>query len=196
MEKETDHRKVEELTREAFWNVYRPGCYEHYVVHQYRDREDFVPELDFVLEKDGEIIGHIMYVRAEIIKEDGVAVPIMIFGPLSISPVYQRKGYGGVLLEHSLTEARKMGVPAVALTGDMSFYGKHGFVIGKEVGICHADDPEADYFLIRELQVGFFESVKGTYRDPEGYFVSEEDVDAFDKGFPYKEKLKLPGQLF
>ena len=196
LEKETDHRKVEEMTREAFWNFYRPGCYEHYIVHRYRSRADFIPELDFVLEKDGEIIGHIMYVRAEIVKEDGTSVPIVIFGPLSIAPAYQRKGYGGLLLEYSLAEAKKLGAPAVALTGDMRFYGRFGFVIGNEVDICHADDPEADYFLIKELQKGFFGTVKGTYRDPDGYFVSDENVDAFDEGFPYKEKRKLPGQLF
>nr|MDD6336651.1 acetyltransferase [bacterium] len=54
-----DYRTVENLTREAFWNVYRPGCLEHYVLHLFRDRDDFVPELDFVMEVEGNIIGHV-----------------------------------------------------------------------------------------------------------------------------------------
>ena len=97
-----DYQNVELLTREAFWNVYRPGCIEHYIVHQYRCREDFVPELDFIMEKDGVIIGHIMYVNAEILSDNGQRIPIMTFGPLSIAPEHQRKGYGKTLLDFSM----------------------------------------------------------------------------------------------
>ncbi len=62
LETEKDYRAVEELTREAFWNVYKPGADEHYYVNQMRNHPDFIPELAFVLEKDGKIIGNIMYI--------------------------------------------------------------------------------------------------------------------------------------
>ena len=94
-----DYRAVENLTRESFWNVYRPGCTEHYVLHCYRSAPDFVPELDFVMEKDGELIGHVMYSRSEITASGGKAIPIMTFGPISIAPAYKRQGYGKRLLE-------------------------------------------------------------------------------------------------
>lgn len=194
-ETSTDYRTVENLTREAFWNVYRPGCTEHYVLHCYREREDFVPELDLVMEKDGEIIGHVMYAKSKIHTDGGKEVPIMTFGPISIAPAYKRQGYGTSLLRHSMEKAKEMGCGALAITGNIDFYGKSGFVVAKTKGIRYADNPVADYFLIAELIEGFLNGVSGIYKDPDGYFVEEAEIDEFDRQFPPKEKLKLPGQL-
>lgn len=198
-ERSEDYREVENLTREAFWNVYRPGCSEHYVLHCYRNDPAFVPELDFVMELDGEAIGQIIYVRSEIVCGDGKKVPIMTFGPIGILPKYKRKGYGKRLLDYSMEKAKELGVGALAITGNIDFYGKSGFVPAKTKGIRYADDPDADYFLIKELQSDFLDGISGTYRDPEGYFVCENDPQGFEKfeaKFPPKQKLRLPGQLF
>ena len=191
-----DYREVENLTRDAFWNVYRPGCLEHYVLHQFRDRPDFVPELDLVMEVDGEIIGHVMYVRSAIKTDDGGTIPIMTFGPISIAPKFKRQGYGTILLRHSMEQAKAMGAGALAITGNIGFYGKSGFVVSKTKGVRYEDDPDADYFLIAELEPGFLNGISGTYKDPDGYFVDEKAAEEFDAAFPPKEKLKLPGQLF
>lgn len=191
-----DYRAVETLTREAFWNVYRPGCLEHYVLHQFRGQPDFVPELDLVMEAGGALIGHVMYVRSAIQTDDGRTLPIMTFGPISIAPQWKRQGYGTVLLRYSMKLAREMGAGALAITGNLGFYGKSGFVVAKARGIRYADDPDADYFLVAELEPGFLTGVSGTYRDPAGYFVDETEADRFDASFPPKEKLKLPGQIF
>lgn len=191
-----DYRTVENLTREAFWNVYRPGCTEHYVLHQFRDRPDFVPELDLVMEADGVIIGHVMYARSAIKTDDGRTVPIMTFGPISIAPEFKRQGYGTILLRYSMEKASQMGAGALAITGNIGFYGKSGFVVSKTRGVRYEDDPDAEYFLIAELEPGFLDGISGTYKDPNGYFVDEQEADAFDATFPPKEKLKLPGQLF
>ena len=190
-----DYRTVESLTREAFWNVYRPGCLEHYVLHQFRDRTDFVPELDLVMEVDGEIVGHVMYARSEIKTDTGRTVPIMTFGPISIAPQWKGQGYGTALLRASMEKAKELGAGALAITGNISFYGKSGFVVSKTKGIRYEDDPDADYFLITELEPGFLDGISGTYKDPEGYFVDEQEAEAFDAAFPPKEKRKLPGQL-
>ncbi|MDO4566181.1 MAG: N-acetyltransferase [Oscillospiraceae bacterium] len=195
LETEADYREAENLTREAFWNVYRPGCLEHYVLHRFREREDFVRELDFVLEKEGAIIGHIMYARAEIELDGGGALPVMTFGPFSIAPEHKGLGLGTLLLEHSMKEAGRLGAGALAITGDIGFYGRLGFVQGSEKGIRYFADPNAPYFLVKELKEGFLEGKGGVYRDPEGYFADEKEAAAFDKLFPPKEKLKLPGQL-
>lgn len=195
LEKEADYRNTENLTREAFWNVYRPGCTEHYVLHCYRDDPAFVPELDFVME----LIGQVIYVRSEIECDDGRSVPIMTFGPIGIAPAYKRQGYGKRLLDYSMEQAKKMGAGALAITGNILFYGKSGFVTAKTKGVRYADDPNADYFLIKELTPGFLNGISGTYKDPEGYFVCEKDPAAFERfeaEFPKKQKLKLPGQLF
>jgi len=191
-----DRRIVEELTREAFWNVYRPGCLEHYVLHTFRTDPAFVPELNLVMELDGEIIGHVMYVRSAIKADDGRVIPIMTFGPISIAPEHKRKGYGKKLLEYSMEKARQMGIGALAIAGNIDFYGKSGFVVSKTKGVRYEDDPDADYFLIAELEPGFLDGISGTYKDPAGYFVDEQEAEEFDAAFPPKEKLRLPGQLF
>ena len=191
-----DYRTVENLTREAFWNVYRPGCTEHYVLHRFRGRPDFVPELDLVMEVEGKLVGHVMYVRSAIQTDDGRTVPIMTFGPISIAPEYKRRGYGTILLRCSMEKAKEMGAQALAITGNIDFYGKSGFVVSKTKGVRYEDDPDADYFLIAELEQGFLDGISGTYKDPAGYFVDEQEAEEFDATFPPKEKLKLPGQLF
>ena len=198
-ETEADYRKTENLTRESFWNVYRPGCMEHYVLHCYRKDPAFVPELDLVMELNGELIGQVIYVRSEILCDDGRRVPIMTFGPIGIAPAFKRQGYGKRLLDYSMEQARTMGAGALAITGNIDFYGKSGFVPAKTKGVRYADDPEADYFLIKELTPGFLDGISGTYRDPDGYFVCEKNPEAFEQfeaTFPAKKKLKLPGQLF
>lgn len=198
-ETKDDYRSVEKLTRESFWNVYRPGCMEHYVLHCLRDDPAFVPELDFVMELDGEIIGQVIYVRSEILCDDGRKLPIMTFGPICIAPEYKRQGYGKRLLDYSMEKAQEIGAGALAITGNILFYGKSGFVPAKTKGVRYSDDPDADYFLIKELTEGFLDGISGTYKDPAGYFVCEnnpEEFERYEAAFPKKEKLKLPGQLF
>ena len=193
-----DYKTVENLTREAFWNVYRPGCLEHYVLHMFRNRPEFVKELDLVLEVGGQIIGHVMFVRAEITTDDGRSLPIMTFGPISIHPDYQRKGYGKILLDYALDKAAEMGVGAVCMEGNIDFYGKCGFDVASKSGIHYYAEPREDvvpYFLLRQLQEGFLEGVTGVYRTPEGYFVDETEAEEFDRQFTPKIKLELPGQL-
>ena len=178
-----DYREVERLTRKAFWNVYRPGCLEHYVLHNFRTDSDFVKELDFVLEREGKIIGHIMFAHAEIQSDNGERIPIMTFGPISIDPEFQRQGFGKKLLDFSTERARELGAGALAICGNIAFYGKSGFVRGKEKGIRYADDPDANYFLVKELSNGFLAQVHGTFREPKGYFVSESAAKEFDRLF-------------
>ncbi|PWJ63342.1 putative N-acetyltransferase YhbS [Fibrobacter sp. UWR4] len=196
-EQPADFSAVENLTREAFWNVYRPGCLEHYVLHCYRSNPGFIPELSLVLEKDGEILAHVMFAWSEILVDTGEHLRMMTFGPISVRPDMQRKGLGKMLLDYALERARQMGAGCIAMCGNIQFYGKCGFVTATSKGIRYADDPDGDapYFLIKELTPGFLDGIRGSYRDPEAYFVNEADADEFDKQFPPKEKKVLPGQL-
>ena len=195
-----DYRAVENLTREAFWNVYKPGCDEHFVLHNFRTRSDFVPELDITMEENGVLVGHVMFARAEIKMNNGKTLPIMTFGPISIAPDFKRKGYGTVLLRHAMQKAKEMNCGALAITGNIGFYGKSGFVVAKTKGVLYHADPDADYFLIKELVPGFLDQVKnaggGTFKEPDGYFIDAKEAEEFDRQFPQKEKLKLPGQIF
>jgi len=194
-ERPEDYAYVENMTREAFWNVYRPGCSEHYLLHTYRDDPDFIPELDLVMELDGQIIGHVMYVRSQIKADDGRVIPIVTFGPISIAPEWQKKGYGKRLVEQSMQRAAQWGAGAVAITGSNVFYGKCGFVIAHTRGIRYENNPTAPYFLIAELKPGFLDGITGTFRDPDGYDIDEDKALEYDAAFPPKVRLKLPGQL-
>ena len=201
LEQPQDYREVENLTREAFWNVYRPGCLEHYVLNQYRSNPDFIPELDLVMEEEGRIIGHVMYSKAELTLEDGSKFPIWTFGPISIHPDCKRKGYGLKLMNYSLEKAREMGIGALCMEGNIDFYKNAGFVLASTLNIhYHGEPKDADvpYFLAQELIPGYLKGIEGTYCTPRGYFVADENPEAFEAyeaAFPAKEKDFNAGQL-
>ncbi|MGN0708915.1 MAG: GNAT family N-acetyltransferase [Anaerovoracaceae bacterium] len=197
-ERPEDFFETEKLVRDAFWNVYHPGCTEHYILHCFRSRGGFIPELDLVMEKDGRIIGQIMYVRSEIDGDDGNVIPAFTFGPVSIHPDYQRKGLGKILVDQSAEAAAELGAGAIIITGNIAFYGKSGFVPAKTKGVRYRDDSEADYLLVKELRDGYLSGLSGTFSDPEGYLAAAlhpDDFEKYDRQFPEKEKKVLPGQL-
>ena len=205
LETPADYRAVEELTREAFWNVYRPGCTEHYVLNRYRGNPDFIPELDFVMEEDGRLIGHVMFSKAELVLPDGGRKSSWTFGPISIHPDYKRRGYGLRLLEHALGKAREMGVGFLCMEGIIDFYKHAGFSLASGFGIHYHDFPKEDavpFFLAQELIPGWLKAngiKEATYCPPQGYFVADAYPEAFERyeaTFPPKEKMRLPGQLF
>lgn len=201
LERESDFRNVENLTREAFWNIYRPGCTEHYVLHCYRSNPDFIPELDFVMETDGVLMGHVMFSKAQILADDGRIIPILTFGPISIAPDYKRKGYGLSLLKYALGKAKEMGFGAIFMEGNIDFYKHAGFVLASSLNIHYHAEPresQVPYFLGQELQEGYLAEIEGTYHSPKGYYVAEDNpqgFEAFEAQFPQKEKKVLPGQL-
>ena len=199
LENREDYRSVENLVREAFWNVYRPGCSEHYVIHVLRDDPAFVKELDFVLEKDGEIIGQNMFMKTVINTDGGGDLPVLTMGPIGIAPAYKRQGWGKRLLDFSLEKAAALGFGAVLFEGNIGFYGKSGFDYARSFGIRYHDLPEGaddSFFLCKELIPGYLDGVTGVYQTPRGYYVDEKDVEDFDRSFPPREKLRLPGQIF
>ena len=213
-EEKKDYREVETLVRESFWNVYRPGCSEHYVIHVLRDDPAFVKELDFVMylksdqntsddhaaeDTEGWLIGQNMFMRTVINADDGRSVPVLTMGPICIAPEMKRRGYGKALLDYSLEKAAALGYGAVLFEGNIDFYGKSGFDYARKYGIRYHDlpkDADDSFFLCRELIPGYLDDITGVYQTPAGYYVDDKDVDLFDQAFEPKEKLKLPGQIF
>lgn len=199
LEKEEDFREVENLIRESFWNVYRPGCLEHYVINQLRKDPAFVSELDFVMESGGKIMGQNMFMEAFISADHGQKIPVLAMGPVCIAPELKRQGYGKILLDYSFQKAAELGYGAVCFEGNIDFYGKSGCAYASNYGLRYHDLPEdtdASFFLCKELIPGYLDGITGEYSPPQGYLVDEEEAEEFDKDFPYKEKLRLPGQLF
>ena len=199
LERTEDHREVENLVRESFWNVYRPGCSEHYVIHVLRDDPAFVKELDVVMEQNGKLIGQNMFMRTVIEADDGRVIDVLTMGPIGITPELKRRGYGKKLLDYSLEKAAAMGFGAVLFEGNIDFYGHCGFSYARNFGIRYHDLPEGtddSFFLCKELIPDYLDGITGVYQTPNGYYVEDADVEEFDKAFPRKEKLKLPGQIF
>jgi len=199
LERKEEYREVENLVREAFWNVYRPGCLEHYVLNQLRDDAAFVPELDFIMKKNGQLIGQNMFMKAVIKADDGREIPIMTMGPICITPELKRQGYGKILLDYSLEKAADLGCGAVCFEGNIDFYGKSGFTFASNFGIRYHGLPEGadtSFFLCKELVPGYLNGITGEYATPQGYFVNENEAEEFDKSFPYKKKERLSGQIF
>lgn len=183
-----DHREVEELTREAFWNLYAPGCNEHYLAHVMRSHPDFITDLDFVAESDGRIVGSIMYTRAWLVGEDGAEREILSFGPLSVLPGYQRRGIGSALVKHTAGLARGMNAGMIAIFGDPHNYCRLGFRSGRDLGVLDANG-ECPYGLLAlDLEGNASPDIRWRFRFSDVYNIDENAVQAFDASFPPKEK--------
>lgn len=187
-EKEKDHRIVEEITREAFWNLYFPGAVEHLLVHNIRKHPDFIPELSFVIALDNEIIGSIFYTKAKVIDKHGGVHPIITFGPVSISPEYQRQGFGRMLIEHSLAEAKRLGFNAIILGGFTYHYHPYGFVGTKKYNISMPDGKFYTGVMALPLFEGALDGISGSVHFSEAMYPYESILNDFDKTFPPKEK--------
>ncbi len=196
LETAADYRAVENLTREAFWNQYVPGCTEHYLVNQMRSHPDFVQELAFVLERNHEIVGNIMYTRSRLVSETGEEKQILTFGPISILPGYQRRGYGKALIEHSFDIARSMGYDTVVILGDPGNYVSRGFKSGKKYNICFPGDIFAFALLVKELTPGALDGRRWYFYDSEVSAVCADEaaVTVYDATFPPREKAWQPSQ--
>ena len=193
-ETEADYRAVEELHRNAFWNVHVPGCCEHYLAHVLRKHPDFIPELDLVYELDGKIAGNVMYTKSELLEEGGNSTAILTFGPIGVAPEYQRRGIGKALLEASFDIAAGLGYPAIAIFGDPDNYVARGFRSCKRYNVCLEGDIFPAALLVKELKPGFFDGRKLVFRESPAYEIQERDAEAFDAGFPPKEKAFRPSQ--
>ena len=192
LEKAEDYKETENLVRNCFWNQFRNGCVEHFVLKHLRTDPDFIPKLSFVMEKDGQIIGQIIFVKADIVTDDGSVLPVATFGPICIHKQYQRQGYGKILLDFALEKAVEMGIGAVLIAGNIKFYSHSGFTYAREHGIRYHGLPEGasdNFFLCKELKKDYLKDVYGEYATPDGYFIAEqkpEEFQEYENSFPAK----------
>ena len=193
-EEERDYKVVEEITRKAFYNLYIPGCAEHYLVHTMRGHEDFIPELDFVIELDGQVIGNIMYTKSWLTDEAGEEKEILTFGPVSILPEYQRMGYGKSLMEHSFKKAVELGYDVIVIFGNPGNYVGRGFKSCKKFNICLEDGSFPAAMMVRELVPGALDGRRWIYHDSPVMAISEEEARLYDDSLERMEKKHLPSQ--
>lgn len=193
-EQKSDYQIVEDITREAFYNMYVPGCMEHYLVHIMRGHEDFIPELDFVLELDGKVIGNIMYTKAKLTDENGEEKEIITFGPVSILPKYQRMGYGKLLMEHSFKRVVELGYDTIVIFGSPANYVSRGFKSCKKYNLCVEGGGYPAGMLAKELKEGAFDGRKWTYSGSPVMDVDGQEAARFDDALPPMAKEYRPSQ--
>lgn len=186
LETEKDFANVENLTREAFWNVNVPACDEHYLVHLLRKSSAFIPELDFILKKDDKIIGNIMYSKAKLVNQEKVD-QVITFGPVSIHPDYQGQGYGSYLIKYSLEKARELAYQVVIIYGDPDYYRRFSFLPGEKYDIYSSDGYYNPALQVLGLNPNSLDGLSGSFMEDEVFALDSEDVAEFDKKFPPKE---------
>jgi len=193
-EEETDYERVEEITRKAFWNLYVPGCNEHYLVHMMRSHRDFLPELDLVIEVDNQIIGNIMYTKAKLIDESGEEKTILTFGPVCILPEYQRMGYGKRLLEYSFEQAAALEYDVIVIFGNPSNYVCHGFKSCKRYNVCLENGTYPAAMMVKELKTDVLDGRKWVYHQSPVVEIDAQEAECFDEGLERLEKKYQPSQ--
>ena len=193
-EEATDCEKVEEITRKAFWNLYIPGCVEHYLVHVMRSHKDFLPELDFVIEVDNQIIGNIMYTKTKLIDESGEEKNILTFGPVCILPEYQRKGYGKKLMEYSFEQAVTLGYDMIVIFGNPGNYVSRGFKSCKKYNVCLENGTYPAAMMVKELKPDVLDGRKWIYYQSPVFEINEQEAGRFDEGLGGLEKKYRPSQ--
>ena len=193
-EEETDYEKVEEITRKAFWNLYIPGCVEHYLVHVMRSHKDFLPELDLVIEVDNQIIGNIMYTKTKLIDESGGKKDILTFGPVCILPEYQRKGYGKKLMEYSFEQADALGYDVIVIFGNPNNYVSRGFKSCKKYNVCLENGTYPAAMMVKELKPDALDGRKWVYYQSPVFEIDDRVAHRFDEGLDSLEKKRQPSQ--
>lgn len=190
----SDYRRVEEITRNAFWNLYYPGASEHYLVHTMRNHADYMPQLSYVIEKDGVLIGSIHFTRATVLTPNGTEVPVIHFGPVCITPELHRQGYGRLLITHAIEKAKQEGHRAIFLGGFRYHYEPYGFAPTKKYNISMDDGKFYTGIMALPLYEGALDGVSGKIQFSAALYPDESGLDAFDATFPPLEKRTLPHQ--
>ena len=188
-ERPEDYKSILKLTYEAFLTLDYPSrrrLDEHFLLSLLQESEFVIPELSFVMEHNGEIVGHILYTKSEVLKADGTKIPTITFGPLSVQPKLHRQGIGSALVRHSMGKAHEAGYGAVLITGVPDYYPKLGFKRAREYGIMLPDGTSDDSFMAFELQP-FYLSGGGTLGGLAPEFDQAENDEAgyqeFHRGF-------------
>lgn len=192
---QNDFAITENITRESFWNVYKPGCSEHLVLHNLRKSKSYIKELDLVAFCNDQIVGHIISTKAKVVDSLTKEYEVLCVGPLSVLPDFQKKGIGGKLMKESIKISRRLGFRGMILFGNPDYYHRFGFRNAKEFDITTKDYQNFEPFMVLELFENALTQVKGKFIEDESFNVNEDELNEFEKQFPYKEKLVTDTQL-
>lgn len=195
LEEENDFNSVEYMTREAFWDVYKPGCDEHLVLHKIRKVPAFVKELDLIACDEDRIVGNIIYSKAKVVNNEKKEFEVLCMGPVGVLPSYQKQGIGSLLMKRSIEKARQLGYKAIIIFGNPDYYHRFGFRNAEEYYIQTSAGENFDAFMALELYDGSLKGVSGKFYEDEVFKIEKEELEDFEKKFPHKIKHVTDTQL-
>lgn len=195
LEEENDYKAVEYMTREAFWDVYKPGCDEHLIVHKIRKVPAFLKELSFVACDEDKIVGNIIYSKAKVINNENKEFEVLCMGPIGVLPSYQRQGIGSLLMNYSIEKAKQLGNKAILIYGNPNYYHRFGFINAKEYGIQTPSGENFEEFMALELYDGGLNGISGKCYEDAVFETEKDELEIFEKQFPYKKKHVTDTQL-
>jgi predicted N-acetyltransferase YhbS len=195
LETPADYRETEFLTREAFWDLYKPGCDEHLVLHNIRNVPAFIKELNFVACDGTKVVGNIIYTEAKVIDDKNRESIVLCMGPVGVLPEYQKKGIGSMLMKESIEKARSLKYKGVVIFGNPAYYHRFGFKNAENYGIQTSDGQNFDPFMALELFPGSLKGITGKFFEDPAFKTDELELEQFEKGFPYREKHVTDTQL-
>ena len=196
LEEKQDYKKVEYLTREAFWDLFRPGCCEHLIVHKIRKAPAFVKELSYIACDNDNVIGCIFYSTAKVVNDENKEFEVLCMGPFGVLPPFQKKGIGSLLMSCSIKKAGELGFKAIVIFGNPEYYQRFGFVNAKNYGITTSSGENFDAFMALELFDGALDGITGKYYDSDVFRIDDKELEVFEREFPYKEKHITDTQIF
>ncbi|HKJ66724.1 MAG TPA: N-acetyltransferase [bacterium] len=186
--RESEYAQTEHITREAFWNQYKPGCEEHLILHNLRQSESYVPALDLVATRQSDIIGHCISTKASVLDPHQHTHEVVCVGPVSVLPAFQQQGVGAQLLQQSIITACASGFAGMILFGDPAYYHRFGFQNAAHYGITTKEGENFDAFMALELQENGLRAIHGRFYTDPAFEVDATELAAFETRFPARVK--------
>lgn len=195
VEEPADRPKLFNMMRDAFWNLYQPGCEEHVILQKMWRSEDYLRDLSLVAKlSDGTLAGYIAYSKSSIVDASGQPTETISFGPVAVSPEHQGKGIGKLLITKSIERCRELGYKAIVILGYPALYTQFGFRNGREFGVTMETGDSAKGLQVLELQQGYLDGVNGKYLPPKAHEASACEIEEVEKDLPVKEKFETRSQ--
>ena len=188
--KTNDFLITENITRETFWNLFKSGCDEHLVLHKLRKSTSYISSLDLVALWRNRILGHMISTKAKVVDKQNTEHQVLCVGPISVLPEFQKMGIGSKLINESIAIAKESGFLGMVLFGHPDYYQRFGFINAQRFGITTKDGLNFEPFMALELQPNSLLTVSGMFYEDKAFETNEEELNAFEKLFPKKEKGK------
>lgn len=174
-EEHKDYKSIVSLILRSFreGTDYSDGTDIIALVEEIRDSQYYIPELSFVAELDGEIVGHFLFSHFPLSPtreggyDDSGRSDVVMLAPVSVHADHLRQGIGSAMIRMGIERVREMGYKGITVEGNYRFYNKVGFRTSSEFGIY----PTSGRPLEEPRCMMCQETYRGSLRGMGGYVV-------------------------